>query len=212
MKLWRKTQLFPEGKYLVIRRDGSVPEWPYLVLGARDPAAPEALRAYAGACEGLGMDPEYVQSVREVAAEFVAYREEFGEGKPDGAPDLTDSPEVLEIMRGGSGTIYVHQRARVVLDVWFDDSHREYVVATSAADAAILAAAFIPGADPEDYFDGAGKSCFQKLSRDTRLIVMCDPYGVPVALSERTSGQAVTKTCAGWVQKRGRGVLERGHR
>lgn len=29
-----------EGKYLVQRRDGTVPDWPWFVLGARDPIAP----------------------------------------------------------------------------------------------------------------------------------------------------------------------------
>ena len=34
-------------KYLVVRRDGSIPKWPAFVLGARDPCALFALRAYA---------------------------------------------------------------------------------------------------------------------------------------------------------------------
>ena len=46
MKIWDKTEEFKEGKFLVVRRDGSVPHWPHFVLGARDPGAPTALRAY----------------------------------------------------------------------------------------------------------------------------------------------------------------------
>src|ERR1700704_5669978 len=37
--LWRNQEGTREGKYLVQRRDGSIPEWPYFVIGARDPAA-----------------------------------------------------------------------------------------------------------------------------------------------------------------------------
>jgi len=54
MKLWAKTTEFSEGKFLVVRRDGSIPAWPHFVIGARDPAAPVALRAYADAAERLG--------------------------------------------------------------------------------------------------------------------------------------------------------------
>jgi hypothetical protein len=39
MKIWAKTDEFHEGKFLVVRRDGSVPHWPHFVLGARDPVA-----------------------------------------------------------------------------------------------------------------------------------------------------------------------------
>jgi hypothetical protein len=34
--LWRRNPETPEGKYLVKRRDGSVVEWPNLVMGARE--------------------------------------------------------------------------------------------------------------------------------------------------------------------------------
>ena len=40
MKILAKTEEFSEGKFLVVRRDGSIPHWPHFVLGARDPAAP----------------------------------------------------------------------------------------------------------------------------------------------------------------------------
>lgn len=33
--LWRNNPETPEGKYLVKRRDGTVPEWPSFVLGLR---------------------------------------------------------------------------------------------------------------------------------------------------------------------------------
>ena len=53
-RLWRNTEGTREGKYLVQRRDGTIPEWPYFVIGAADPAAPKALQAYADACEKSG--------------------------------------------------------------------------------------------------------------------------------------------------------------
>ncbi len=61
-------------KYLVQRRDGTVPDWPYLVLGASDPAAPAAIRAYALAAEGLGMASEYVADLKALAFSFEDWR------------------------------------------------------------------------------------------------------------------------------------------
>lgn len=57
-ELWRKSPETPEGKYLVKRRDGTIPEWPNFVLGAKDPAAPAALRAYADSARELGFNPQ----------------------------------------------------------------------------------------------------------------------------------------------------------
>lgn len=98
MKLWNK--------FLVVRRDGTVPEWPYLVLGARDPAAPAALRAYADAAEGLGMDPEYISDIRGQANDWERYRAEYGEGDPDAPPHRPDNPEVVGRLRAGSERLY----------------------------------------------------------------------------------------------------------
>lgn len=95
MRIWAKTNEFSEGKFLVIRRDGSVPHWPHFVLGARDRAAPDALRAYADIAEGLGYEPEYVASIRELAADFEAYRDQQGDGDPEAAPHRTDNPTVI---------------------------------------------------------------------------------------------------------------------
>jgi hypothetical protein len=82
-RLWRNTEGTREGKFLVLRRDGTVPEWPYLVIGAKDPAAPAALRAYAHAAERLGFDPVYIADIRTLADEFEQYRLEHGSGDPD---------------------------------------------------------------------------------------------------------------------------------
>lgn len=107
MKIWAKTEEFSEGKFLVVRRDGSVPHWPHFVLGARDPAAPAALRTYADVCAFLGMDPEYIASVRELADDFDAYRAREGKGDPEASPHRTDDPRVIAAMRGRNATLSV---------------------------------------------------------------------------------------------------------
>ena len=107
MKIWAKTKEYFEGKFLVVRRDGSVPHWPHFVLGARDPAAPTALRAYANACAELGLDNAYVSSLWELAADFERYRAEQGDGDPDAPPHRRDDPDVIEAMQGSAAMIHV---------------------------------------------------------------------------------------------------------
>lgn len=107
MKIWPKTADYSEGKFLVVRRDGSVPAWPHFVLGARDPGAPVALRAYAAALESIGFDHEYTQSVRELADDFDRYRAEHGDSDPEAGPHRRDDPEVVSAMRTHEGTISV---------------------------------------------------------------------------------------------------------
>lgn len=99
--LWRKQGL--GGKYLVQRRDGTVPEWPGFVLGAKDPAAPVALRAYADEAERRGFDPRYVADMRELADDFEAYRAEHGQGDPDAPPHRKDNPEIVARIASGGG-------------------------------------------------------------------------------------------------------------
>lgn len=114
MKIWAKTEEFSEGKFLVVRRDGSVPHWPHFVIGARDPAAVPALHAYADAAEKLGHDPAFAASIRELASDFQAYRAEQGNGDPDAAPHRADNPEVIHAMRGGDAFIHVRRDQRNV--------------------------------------------------------------------------------------------------
>lgn len=99
--LWRHNPETPEGKYLVKRRDGTIPEWPSFVLGAKDPAAPYALRAYAEMAEALGMGDAYVAGVRWLAAEFDRYRENHGEGDPDRGRHRIDDPATVAEMKKG---------------------------------------------------------------------------------------------------------------
>ena len=103
--LYRNNPQTPEGKYLVKRRDGTKPEWPFFVLGGRDPAAIRALGAYADAAEDLGYDPEYVRDVRRLAADFSRYLGKHGSGDPDAPPDenRVEDPETVAEMRGSLG-------------------------------------------------------------------------------------------------------------
>jgi hypothetical protein len=96
-------------KYLVVRRDGSIPKWPKFVLGARDPAAPAAMRAYAEQAEKLGMDAEYISMVLDMADQFEHYRAEEGPGDPDAPPlERSDDPAIVEAMGGNPAGISVH--------------------------------------------------------------------------------------------------------
>lgn len=101
--LWRYGDKAPEGKYLVTRRDGTIPEWPYFVIGAKDPAAPASLRAYADEAERLQFDPQYVSDVRRMAAEFEDFRWMQGAGDPDAPPHRKDDPATVARMAGGNG-------------------------------------------------------------------------------------------------------------
>jgi len=103
--LWRNNDDSREGKYLVVRRDGTIPQWPWFVIGAADPAAPAALRAYSEAADQAGMDPEYVADILALADEFDAYQRnaEAAEmvGDPDAVKHRKDDPVVIEWMRKG---------------------------------------------------------------------------------------------------------------
>lgn len=103
-RLWRNTEGTREGKYLVQRRDGTVPEWPYFVIGAADPAAPAALLAYAEDAEREGMDPEYVADVRDLSIVFEEWRAANGGGDPDAPRHRTDDPATIARMAEGQGS------------------------------------------------------------------------------------------------------------
>lgn len=102
MKVWALTKEYSEGKYLVVRRDGTIPEWPHFVIGASDPCAFDALMAYAKAAEREGFDPEYCESVRQLAMGFAQWRDAWGgKADPDAGPHRTDDPGAIEAMRNG---------------------------------------------------------------------------------------------------------------
>jgi hypothetical protein len=114
VKIWAKTKEFFEGKFLVVRRDGSVPHWPHFVLGARDPAASKALLAYAREAERIGMDYEFVASIIELAGDFHRYRLDEGNGDPDAPPHRVDDQAVIRAMRGEDVCICVRRDRRNV--------------------------------------------------------------------------------------------------
>ena len=100
MKIWAKTKEFSEGKFLVVRRDGTVPHWPHFILGARDEYVPIALRAYASAIENdPDGDKDYAASIRELAGDFDSYRLVHGDGDPFAPPHRRDDPTVIAAMR-----------------------------------------------------------------------------------------------------------------
>jgi len=99
--LWRNQEGTREGKYLVQRRDGTIPEWPAFVIGAADPAAPEALYAYANRCRDLGFDEQYVLDIIALADEFVEWRLNHQDGDPDAPRHRKDDPEIIAKMGHG---------------------------------------------------------------------------------------------------------------
>ena len=100
--LWKNQEATREGKYLVKRRDGTVPEWPWFVVAASDPCAAAALLAYADAAERRGFDPQYVADVRALAFEFERWRHDHHEGDPDAGRHRTDDPATVAEMRKGN--------------------------------------------------------------------------------------------------------------
>jgi hypothetical protein len=84
-----------KNKYLVLRRDKTMPTWPWFVLAASDPAAPCALRAYADRAGELGMDRQYVSDLYRLADKFSDYRAAHADGDPDAAPHRTDDPATV---------------------------------------------------------------------------------------------------------------------
>jgi hypothetical protein len=104
VRLWKNDPVTAEGKYLVQRRDGTVPQWPHFVMAASDPAVPAALRAYAREAERLGYDPAMVADLYALAEEFEQWRDEHGGGDPDAPRHREDDPKIIELMRRGRGS------------------------------------------------------------------------------------------------------------
>ena len=99
--LWRNNPETREGKYLVKRRDGTIPEWPSFVIGAKDPCAQAALEAYADKAAELGFNDTYVCDVRLMSREFECYRLAVGAGDPDRGRHRKDDPATIAEMRRG---------------------------------------------------------------------------------------------------------------
>lgn len=101
--LFRNDPATKEGKYLVKRRDGTIPRWPFFVIAAADPFAPAGLRAYADAAERGGADPAYIADVRKMAEDFEDWRAHNGTGDPDAPRHRIDDPATVAEMAKGHG-------------------------------------------------------------------------------------------------------------
>lgn len=100
--LWRDNPETPEGKYLVKRRDGTIPKWPHFTLGADDPCAPAALAAYASKARAIGLDQAYCAAVDKLADEWRERQSIHGApGDPDRGRHRVDDPAIIEEMRKG---------------------------------------------------------------------------------------------------------------
>ncbi len=122
--LFRNNPETPEGKYLVIRRDGTVVEWPSFVLGARDEDAETCLQVYgllklmtpdqkgvfldelADRCNAARSDPHaqnisFYDSVMDFAEEWHLYRMDHGDGDPLMGAHRKDDPETIAKMKKG---------------------------------------------------------------------------------------------------------------
>jgi hypothetical protein len=100
--LFRDNPKTPEGKYLVKRRDGTVPEWPSFVLGAADPNAPRALRFYA-VLSFLTRQINWAtfKAQWRWAGVMRRWRKQHRTGDPGMGQHRTDDPATVEEMRKG---------------------------------------------------------------------------------------------------------------
>ncbi len=89
------TEPFPGKKFLVLRRDGTIPEWPWFVMGAEDPLAAGALYHYAGLCEEAGYSKEYVDMVMRAVDAMQSWAATKAMQRPDQAPPRKEDPSVL---------------------------------------------------------------------------------------------------------------------
>ena len=96
MRLWNNNPETIEGKYpIVLRRDGSVLDVPYMVITFNDPCAPASFRAYADAAEAQDLDPEYVADFRAMALRAEELQEAGHVGDPDAPRHRRDDPAIL---------------------------------------------------------------------------------------------------------------------
>ena len=94
--IWKTNDGERLDKYLVVRRDNTVPPWPWFVLAAADPVAPIAIRAYADAASANSVDDEdFITDLYALADEFDRWRASNTTGDPAGARHRTDDPVVV---------------------------------------------------------------------------------------------------------------------
>lgn len=98
------------GKYLVLRRDGTVLDGPYFVLGCRDKAAPAALREYVRIWERWGsVGTQYNIDVLQIAGMMERARAKLGTDAPANRGERVDNPRVIEQMMNPDRVILAAQ-------------------------------------------------------------------------------------------------------
>lgn len=101
-------------KYLVVRRDGTVPDWPYLVLGAKDPAASFTLRKYAEKAKELGIDNDYCLSILQLADKFDEYKDKNGTSIPSELSNRKNDPAIIQMINGRSGAYIYTKKEKII--------------------------------------------------------------------------------------------------
>ena len=100
--LFREQSETPEGKYLVKRRDGTVPTWPSFVLGAADPMVPATLRFYALLGFFMGhFTWGFMRSLWRFASTMSRWRKSNWTGDPGMGRHRKDDPVTIAEMRKG---------------------------------------------------------------------------------------------------------------
>lgn len=99
-----------QGKYLLVRRDGTSPAWNNLafVLGPRDPHAAAGIIGYV---ESMMKDPDhdkaYCQALLDLAASHDGYQAEHGVGDPTAHPWRPEAHDVMTALQGTVSVVVV---------------------------------------------------------------------------------------------------------
>lgn len=99
-----------QGKYLLVRRDGTSPHWNNLafVLGPRDPHAQVAVIAYV---ESMMKDPKhdkaYCEALLRLAESYDDYQSEHGLGEPAAHPWRPEAHDVMTALHGDNSVVVV---------------------------------------------------------------------------------------------------------
>lgn len=94
-----------EGKYMLVRRDGTIVTKPFFAFLASDETAPSAIRAAADKARKLKWDTEYTDDLYELADSFEQWLEDNPElvGDPTSPPHREDNPVIIEKMKLAKG-------------------------------------------------------------------------------------------------------------